>query len=161
MKVDYIKTIGFRKFKGVFETKLFDTTNITGKNRSGKSNILYAIVNIMLGTNLSGDEKSCLIHRKCDASYGELHFTDNQGIKHILVRGKNKVGTKNNFLTLDGKPVTQNELISFYKDKKLFLSIIFINSTFVLFGKILSTSIIFPYFATSNSFTFSSIKVIA
>lgn len=124
MKVDYIKTIGFRKFKGVFETKLFDTTNITGKNRSGKSNILYAIVNIMLGTNLSGDEKSCLIHRKCDASYGELHFTDNQGIKHILVRGKNKVGTKNNFLTLDGKPVTQNELISFYKDKKLFLSII-------------------------------------
>ena len=96
----------------------------TGKNRSGKSNILYAIVNIMLGTNLSGDEKSCLIHRKCDASYGELHFTDNQGIKHILVRGKNKVGTKNNFLTLDGKPVTQNELISFYKDKKLFLSII-------------------------------------
>ena len=124
MKVDYIKTIGFRKFKGVFETKLYDTTNITGKNRSGKSNILYAIVNIMLGTNLSGDEKSCLIHRKCDASYGELHFTDNQGIKHILVRGKNKVGTKNNFLTLDGKPVTQNELISFYKDKKLFLSII-------------------------------------
>lgn len=124
MKVDYIKTIGFRKFKGVFETKLFDTTNITGKNRSGKSNILYAIVNIMLGTNLSGDEKSCLINRKCDASYGELHFTDNQGIKHILVRGKNKVGTKNNFLTLDGKPVTQNELISFYKDKKLFLSII-------------------------------------
>ena len=124
MKVDYIKTIGFRKFKSVFETKLFDTTNITGKNRSGKSNILYAIVNIMLGTNLSGDEKSCLINRKCDASYGELHFTDNQGIKHILVRGKNKVGTKNNFLTLDGKPVTQNALISFYKDKKLFLSII-------------------------------------
>lgn len=127
MKVDYIKTIGFRKFKGVFETKLFDTTNITGKNRSGKSNILYAIVNIMLGTNLSGDEKSCLIHRKCDASYGELHFTDNQGIKHILVRGKNKVGTKNNFLTLDGKPVIQNELISFYKDKKLFLSILNLN----------------------------------
>ena len=124
MKVDYIKTVGFRKFKDVFETKLYDTTNITGKNRSGKSNILYAIVNIMLGTNLSGDEKSCLINRKCNASYGELHFTDNQGIKHILVRSKNKVGTKNNFLTLDGKPVMQNELISFYKDKKLFLSII-------------------------------------
>lgn len=78
----------------------------------------------MLGTNLSGDEKSCLINRKCDASYGEVHFTDNKGIKHILVRGKNRVGTKNNFLTLDGKPITQNELISFYKDKKLFLSII-------------------------------------
>lgn len=103
---------------------MYDTTSISGKNRSGKSNILYAIVNIILGTNLSGDEKSCLINRKVDSSYGELHFTDNQGIKHILVRIKNRVGTKNNSLTLDGKSITQNELISFYKDKKLFLSII-------------------------------------
>lgn len=124
MKINYIKTIGFRKFKGIFETSLYDVTSISGKNHSGKSNILYAIVYIMLGTNLSGDEKACLINRKCDASYGELHFTDNHGTKHILIRGKNRVGTKNTFLTLDGKPVTQNELISFYKDKKLFLSII-------------------------------------
>ena len=118
------KPFGFRKLKGVFETKLYDTTSISGKNSSGKSNILYAIVNILLGTNLSGDEKSCLINRNVDSSYGELHFTDNQGIKHILVRIKNRVGTKNNSLTLDGKSITQNELISFYKDKKLFLSII-------------------------------------
>ena len=103
---------------------MYDTTSISGKNRSGKSNILYAIVNILLGTNLSGDEKSCLINQKVDSSYGELHFIDNQGIKHILVRIKNRVGTKNNSLTLDGKSITQNELISFYKDKKLFLSII-------------------------------------
>lgn len=103
---------------------MYDTTSISGKNRSGKSNILYAIVNILLGINLSGDEKSCLINQKVDSSYGELHFTDNQGIKHILVRIKNRVGTKNNSLTLDGKSITQNELISFYKDKKLFLSII-------------------------------------
>lgn len=103
---------------------MYDTTIISGKNCSGKSNILYAIVNILLGTNLSGDEKSCLINRKVDNSYGELHFTDNQGIKHVLVRIKNRVGTKNNSLTLDGKTITQNELISFYKDKKLFLSII-------------------------------------
>ena len=53
-----LKQFGFRKFEGVFETKLYDTTSISGKNRSGKSNILYAIVNILLGTNLSGDEKS-------------------------------------------------------------------------------------------------------
>ena len=124
MKVNYIKTKGFRKFERVFETKLYDTTTITGKNRSGKSNVLYAIVNIFLGTNLSGDEKSCLINRKCDTSYGEIHFTDNQGINHILIRIKNRIGTKNNSLILDGKQVTQNELISFYKDKKLFLSII-------------------------------------
>lgn len=124
MKINYIKTIGFRKFKKLFETELYDITNITGKNRSGKSNILYAVINIMLGTNLSGDEKACLINKNCDASYGELHFTDNNGIKHILVRGKNKYNTKKNIISLDGKTVTQTELTSFYKDKKLFLSII-------------------------------------
>ncbi len=124
MKIDYIKTIGFRKFEKVFETDLYDITNITGKNRSGKSNILYAIVNIILGTNLSGDEKTCLINKHCDSSYGELHFTDNNEVKHVLVRGKNKYSSKGNFIVLDGKPVKQEELISFYKDKKLFLSII-------------------------------------
>lgn len=124
MKVNYVKTKGFRKFKKIFETDLYDITSVTGKNRSGKSNLLYAIINIMLGTNLSGDEKACLVNKHCDSSYGELHFTDNNGVKHVLIRGKNKYSSKGNFIALDGKPVKQEELISFYKDKKLFLSII-------------------------------------
>ena len=124
MKVNYVKTKGFRKFKEIFETDLYDITSISGKNRSGKSNLLYAIINIILGTNLSGDEKACLVNKYCDSSYGELHFTDNNGMKHILVRGKNKYSSKGNFIALDGNPINQTELISFYKDKKLFLSII-------------------------------------
>lgn len=124
MKVNYIKTVGFRKFEKEFETELFDTTVITGKNKSGKSNILYAIVNTLLGTNLSGDEKSSLINKNSDASYGELHFTDNRGENHVLIRGKNKYSSKGNFISIDGKPTTQNELTSFYKDKRLFLSVI-------------------------------------
>ena len=124
MKVNYVKTVGFRKFEKEFETELFDTTVITGKNKSGKSNILYAIVNILLGTNLSGDEKSSLINKNSDSSYGELHFTDNRGENHVLIRGKNKYSSKGNFISIDGKPTTQNELTSFYKDKRLFLSVI-------------------------------------
>lgn len=124
MKVNYLKTEGFRKFNRIFETNLYDITNITGRNRSGKSNILYAIVNIMLGTNLSGDEKSCLVNKHSDSSYGELQFTDNNGIKHTIIRGKNKYSSKGNFLILDGKPITQTELINFYRDKRLFLSIL-------------------------------------
>lgn len=124
MKVNYIKTVGFRKFEKEFETELFDTTVITGKNKSGKSNILYAIVNTLLGTNLSGDEKSSLINKNSDSSYGELHFTDNRGENHVLIRGKNKYSSKGNFISIDGKPTTQNELTSFYKDKRLFLSVI-------------------------------------
>ena len=118
MKINYIKTKGFRSHEEIFETNLYDITNITGRNRSGKSNILYAIVNIMLGTNLSGDEKTCLINKNCNTSYGELHFTDNNGIKHIIIRSKNRYANKGNVLMLDGKPVTQAELVSFYKDKK-------------------------------------------
>ena len=124
MKIKYLKTIGFRKFKKVFETELYDVTNITGKNRSGKSNILYAIINIILGTNLSGDEKTVLINRKCDASYGELHFIDNIGIEHVLIRGKHRYDNNKNFISLDGKVVNQEDLTTFYKDKKIFLSII-------------------------------------
>ena len=124
MKVNYIKTVGFRKFDKIFETELYDITNITGKNRAGKSNILYAIVNIMLGTNSSGDEKACLINKKCNASYGELHFTDDNNVSHILIRGKDKYDNNKNFISLDGKIVTQKDLVRFYKDKKLFLSII-------------------------------------
>lgn len=130
MKVDYVKTKGFRKFNEIFETKLYNTTLVTGKNRSGKSNLLYSIVNAMLGTNLSGDEKANLINKNSDSSYLELHFTDNNGMKHTLVRGKNKYSTKGNFIALDGKPVNQTDLINFYRDKKLFLSII--NPTYFL-----------------------------
>ena len=124
MKINYIKTVGFRKFQKQFDTELYDVTNISGKNRSGKTNILYAIVNIILGTNLSGDEKSCLINKKCDASYGELHFTDNNNVEHILVRCRHRYKNSENFITLDGKVVTQKDLVTFYIDKKLFLSII-------------------------------------
>ena len=124
MKVNYVKTKGFRKFKEIFETDLYDTTLVTGKNRSGKSNLLYAVINTMLGTNLSGDEKACLINNSSDSSYSELQFTDNNGMKHTLIRSKNKYSNKGNFIALDGKPVNQTDLISYYKDKKLFLSII-------------------------------------
>lgn len=124
MIVNYVKTVGFRKFNKTFETELYNVTSITGKNRAGKSNVLYAIINIMLGTNLSGDEKACLINKKCDASYGELHFTDNNGVKHILIRGKHRYDNNKNFINLDGKAVTQKDLVSFYNDKKLFLSIV-------------------------------------
>ena len=41
-----------------------------------------------------------------------------------MIRGKDRINSKNNILQLDGKNVTQMELTSFYKDKKLFLSII-------------------------------------
>ena len=60
MKVNNIKTVGFRKFKDEFKSDLYDVTMVTGKNTSGKTNILFAIVWAFLGTNLTGDERAWL-----------------------------------------------------------------------------------------------------
>ena len=124
MKINYIKTIGFRKNKETFETNLYDITSITGGNTKGKTNILYAIIWGFLGTNLTGDEKEWLGNKNSDDCLVELHFTDNFNIPHILVRYKNKFDNSKNFIMLDGKTATQKDIQSFYGDKKLFLSIL-------------------------------------
>lgn len=124
MKINYIKTIGFRKNKETFETNLYDITSITGGNTKGKTNILYAIIWGFLGTNLTGDEKEWLGNKNSDDCLVELHFTDNFNIPHILVRYKNKYDNSKNFIMLDGKTANQKDIQSFYGDKKLFLSIL-------------------------------------
>lgn len=124
MKINYIKTIGFRKYKEKFETKLYNITSITGGNTKGKSNILYAIIWGFLGTNLTGDEKEWLGHKNSEDCLVELHFKDNFNIPHILIRYKNKYDNTKNFITLDGKVTTQKDIQRFYGDKKLFLSVL-------------------------------------
>lgn len=124
MKITYIKTIGFRKFENEFETELFDITSITGGNAKGKTNILYAIVWGFLGCNLTGDDKVYIGNKNVDNCYVELHFIDNMGISHTLKRLKNKYNNKKNLLLLDEKNISQEDLTSYYSDKKLFLSIV-------------------------------------
>ena len=124
MKITYIKTIGFRKFENEFETELFDITSITGGNAKGKTNILYAIVWGFLGCNLTGDDKVYIGNKNADNCYVELHFIDNMGISHTLKRLKNKYNNKKNLLLLDEKNISQENLTSYYSDKKLFLSIV-------------------------------------
>lgn len=124
MKVNYLKTIGFRKFEQEFETPLYDITAITGGNTKGKTNILYAIIWAFLGTNLTGDDKVWLGNKKSDNCYVELKFIDNKGNNHTLVRYKNKYDNKKNFVMLDNTKAEPEDLQTFYGDKKLFLSII-------------------------------------
>lgn len=124
MKVNYLKTIGFRKFEQEFETPLYDITAITGGNTKGKTNILYAIIWAFLGTNLTGDDKVWLGNKKSDNCYVELKFIDNKGNNHTLVRYKNKYDNKKNFVMLDNTKAEPEDLQTFYGDKKLFLSIL-------------------------------------
>ncbi len=123
MRITYLKTIGFRKFAEDFETKLYDVTNITGGNRKGKTNILHAIIWAFLGTNLTGDDKVWVGNRDVENCYVELDFIDNNNNTHKLIRGKNRFNSKKNILTLDDEDIGQEDLQSFYLDKKLFLSI--------------------------------------
>ena len=127
MKITYLKTNGFRKFEDTFETEIFDITEITGGNAKGKTTILYAIIWAFLGTNLTGDDKVWLGNKKCEGCYVELHFIDNAGNNHILIRYKNRYDSKMNFIMLDNKKIEQKDLQTFYKDKKLFLSILNLN----------------------------------
>ena len=127
MKITYLKTNGFRKFEDTFETQIYDITEITGGNAKGKTTILYAIIWAFLGTNLTGDDKVWLGNKKCEGCYVELHFIDNAGNNHILIRYRNRYDSKMNFIMLDNKKIEQKDLQIFYKDKKLFLSILNLN----------------------------------
>lgn len=133
MKITYIKTKGFRKFENEFETNLYDITTITGGNTKGKTNILYAIVWAFLGTNLTGDDRVWLGNKKVSDCYVKLKFIDNFGVEHTLERYKNKYTNDNNFILFDNIKVKQEDILKFYGDKNLFLSIInpnyFINKT--------------------------------
>lgn len=124
MRINYLKTIGFRKFEKEFETNLYDITTITGGNTKGKTNILYAIIWAFLGTNLTGDDKVWLGNKKSEDCYVELRFTDNSNNEHTLVRYKNKYDNSKNFVALDNKKAEPEDLQVFFSDKKLFLSIL-------------------------------------
>lgn len=124
MKIKYIKTVGFRKFRKQFESDLYNITCITGGNRKGKTNILHAIVWGFLGTSLSGDDKVWMGNKKSEDCYVEINFTDNFNENHTLSRYKNKYNARKNYIILDGRTVQQEEILKFYGDKKLFLSIL-------------------------------------
>lgn len=124
MKILSLKTNGFRKFPEEFKTDFYDdTTYIFGGNHKGKTNVLFAIVWAFLGSNLTGDERAYLGHYNKDEYYVELIFEDNQDIRHKIIRYKNKLDNGKNFLILDGKLAKQEDLINFYHNKPLFLSI--------------------------------------
>ena len=123
MKITHIKTNGFRKFKDNFETELYDITSITGANCKGKTNILYAIVWAFLGSNLNGNDKVWLGNNKSDGCKVEVTFIDNKNIKHNLTRYRHKYDNKKNYLLLDNKEIKDDALVTYYNDKKLFLSV--------------------------------------
>lgn len=125
MKIISLKTKGFRKFAGEFNTNFYeDVSYITAGNHRGKTNILFATVWAFLGSNLTGDERVSLINKnKSDCSV-ELTFKDNSDIEHTIIRYKNKYNSSKNFLLLDGNVAKQEDLITFYQNKNLFLSVI-------------------------------------
>lgn len=124
MRILSLKTNGFRKFAKEFKANFYkDTTYVFGGNHKGKTNILFAIIWAMLGSNLTGDERVCLVNNKKNGCYVELVFEDNQTIQHTIIRYKDKYDSSKNLLMLDGKIAKQEDLINFYHNKNLFLAV--------------------------------------
>ena len=124
MIIQYMKLDGFRRYENIHEI-IFDSneTYITGGNFKGKSTIVMAVIWCILGTNMYGNSKECLINHNRNECTVQLDFIDNKGNNHTLVRYKERHDSKNNFVMLDGQFVRQQDLIEFYHDAPLLLSI--------------------------------------
>lgn len=96
-------------------------TKIFGDNGQGKTTIGEAIAWVILGADLTGNERATtrLINDKCKDMYVELKFLF-KGEQHTLTRRKKGSAIS---IFLDDKTVKQTDLINFYNSKELFLSI--------------------------------------
>lgn len=124
MIIKHMKLDGFRKHEKEVEiTFSSEETYIIGGNFKGKTTFVMAIIWCILGTNMRGNDKENVINRNRNECTVELDFTDNNGNNRTLVRHKERYGSNNNFVILDDKIVKQQDLLAFYNDAPLLLSI--------------------------------------
>lgn len=118
---------GFKNHKKRTEYNLGKTTYITGDNYQGKTTIGEAIAWCLMGADLTGNERATnrLLNDKSKNMAVVMEFSY-KGKDHVLTR--NRIGTKTEIYLDDGL-VKESDLIKFYKDKNVFLSI-FIPSYF-------------------------------
>lgn len=112
---------GFKRFSQPFKVELGALSYISGMNGQGKTCIADAIAYAFCGTPLWG-EKNCdrLINHDCREMNVTIRFADGDGELHILTR---KRSGKSTDVILDGRPVRQIDMIQWFAEKDIFLSI--------------------------------------
>lgn len=121
LEIKKITMHGFKNHEDLVEFDLGTHTKVAGRNGAGKTTIGEAITWGLLGADLTGNERATtrLVNDKCKDVYVELDFTFNDE-PHTVIR-RRKGSTTSIFL--DDKSVKQADLINFYNNKELFLSI--------------------------------------
>ena len=118
---------GFKNHKERTQYDLGKLTYITADNYQGKTTIVESITWCLMGSDLTGNERATnrLLNNDSKNMAVTMEF-NHKGKDHILTR--NRIGTKTE-IYLDDELVKETDLIKFYKDKNVFLSI-FIPSYF-------------------------------
>lgn len=112
---------GFKNHKKRTEYDLGKLTYITADNYQGKTTIGESITWCLMGSDLTGNERATnrLLNNDSKNMAVTIEFNF-KGEDHVLTR--NRIGTKTE-IYLDDELVKETDLIKFYKDKNIFLSI--------------------------------------
>ena len=120
-KITELTISGFKNFTETRTFELFDVNSIIGKNGQGKTTIADAIAYAIAGVPFFGevglDRLYTMEQRDMSVT---LTIVSADGTEHKLVRSRHNDDTS---ITFDGFTVRQNELITMFGEKEVFLSI--------------------------------------
>lgn len=122
LEVRKISMHGFKNHEDLAEFDLGTLTKVSGGNGKGKTTIGEAITWALLGTDLVGNERATtrLVNHNCKDVYVELDFIFEAEVLNLVRRRKGSTTT----IYLNDKLVKQNDLVKYYREKELLLSIL-------------------------------------
>lgn len=120
MKITGLTLSNFRNHSGTKHFDFGDLSYITGHNGVGKTTIAHAVCYALYGVSFYGEQKiERLMNNKSDNVQVQLHFTDQNGGSHTLIRTRNNDKCS---LLYDGYTVQQGMIEQMFTDKNTFIS---------------------------------------
>lgn len=120
MKITGITLNNFRNHTETTHFDFGDLSYITGHNGTGKTTMAHAVCFALYGVTYYGEQKlERLMNEKADSVQVQLHFIDQSGAAHTLIRTRKN---EKYSLMLDGYTVTQSRIEQMFGDKNTFIS---------------------------------------
>lgn len=120
MKITGITLNNFRNHTETTHFDFGDLSYITGHNGTGKTTMAHAVCFALYGVTYYGEQKlERLMNEKADSVQVQLHFIDQNGAAHTLIRTRKN---EKYSLMLDGYTVTQSRIEQMFGDKNTFIS---------------------------------------
>lgn len=121
MKITGITLNNFRNHTETTHFDFGDLSYITGHNGTGKTTMAHAVCFALYGVTYYGEQKlERLMNEKADSVQVQLHFIDQNGAAHTLIRTRKN---EKYSLMLDGYTITQSRIEQMFGDKNTFISI--------------------------------------